>query len=100
MEKIRAFLKEWWVVPASLLVWYYPIMPFGLVIWSLIGLATGSEYICTIISTLGIGAMSSLPIILKLRKIDTMKKSTKYVLGAVSVSAFALLTFYITIVEM
>lgn len=100
MEKLRVFLKEWWVVPASLLIWYYPIMPLGLVIWALIGLATGSEYICTVISLLGIGAMSSLPIMLKLRKAENMKKSTKYVLGAVSVFVFALLTFYIAIVKM
>ena len=55
-------------------------MPLGLIICAIIGLTTGSEYISTIISMLGIGGLSSLLIVFKLKKSESLKKSVKYVL--------------------
>lgn len=100
MKKAIAFLEKWWVIPVSILLWYYPIMPLGLILCAIISLATGSEYISIIVSVLGIGILSSLLILFKLKKSEQLEKRTKYILGVVTILMFSLLTYYLAIVKM
>ena len=100
MDRVVAFGKKYWVIPVSILLWYYPIMPLGLGICSIIILTTGSEYISVFISMIGIGVASSLLIIFKLKIVSQLKKSIKYMLVSVSILIFALLSFYLGIVMM
>ena len=99
-SKLISIIKTYWVIPVSVLLWYYPIMPLGLIICAIIGLTTGSEYISIIISMLGIGVLSSLPIIFKLKKTESLKKSAKYVLIIATILIFSFLTYYLAIVKM
>ncbi|MBQ9766501.1 MAG: hypothetical protein IJW37_00140 [Lachnospiraceae bacterium] len=99
-DKLVNIIKKYWVIPISILLWYYPIMPLGMVTCAVIALSTGSEYISVFVSMIGIGVVSSIPIILKLKKSEKLKKSTKYVIISATILIFAFFTYYLMIVKM
>ena len=99
-DKLVDMVKKYWVIPASVLLWYYPILPLGLGICSIIVLTTGSECISVVVSMVGIGAVSSILIILKLKKVTHLKKRIRHILTLISIIFFALLSYYVGIVMM
>lgn len=100
MKRITKFIKKYWVIPFSVLIWYYPIMPVGMMLWVLFVLATGIEHVSLLFFLVGIGIASSLPIIFRLRKLDRIKKKKKYFIIIGTVLLYAILTYVVTIVFM
>ena len=70
-DRLTNMIKKYWVIPVSILLWYYPIMPLGMGMCSIIILTTGSEHISVFVSMIGIGVASSILIILKLKKVPS-----------------------------
>lgn len=100
MKRITEFIIKYWIIPFSVLLWYYPIMPVGMMLWALFVLATGIEYVSLVFFLVGIGIASSLPIILRLRKLDRIKKERKYFIIIGTVLFYAILTYVVMIVLM
>ena len=99
-DRLTNMIKKYWVIPVSILLWYYPIMPLGMGMCSIIILTTGSEHISVFVSMIGMGVVSSILIIFKLKKATRLKKSIKYMLVSISILIFALLSYYLGIVLM
>lgn len=75
-------------------------MPVGMMLWALFVLATGIEHISLLFFLVGIGVASSLPFFLRFRKLDKMKKKTKYFIITGTVLLYAILTYVVMIVFM
>ena len=100
LKRIIDFIKKYWIIPFSVLIWYYPIMPVGMMLWALFVLATGIEHVSLLFFLVGIGIASSLPFVFRFRKLDRVKKKTKYFTIMGTVLLYAILTYVVMIVFM
>ncbi len=100
-DKIVNIIKKYWVIPASVLLWCYPIMPVGLGMCSVFILTIGHENLSIFLAMVGTGVVSSILIIFKLKKASCLSKRKKNILTFISILLFTLISYvYVGVVMM
>lgn len=89
---MKTVLRKWWVIPVCLLILFPAALVgtfFSLYIWNI----TGSVWVSFLISYGMAGVITSLPVIIQVRKSDKLKKSRRVAIMTISVLMFSFLAY-------
>lgn len=91
-SELKRMIKKWWVIPVCLLILFPAALVgtfFSLYIWNI----TGSVWVSFLISYGMAGVITSLPVIIQVRKSDKLKKSVRVAIMTISVLMFSFLAY-------